>query len=49
MLEEAANFVMLLGLPLGPVTHDLLFAAHVLDQALDGFGKIGHGDGGRSA
>ncbi|EAV45693.1 hypothetical protein SIAM614_23777 [Stappia aggregata IAM 12614] len=34
---------MLFALGLGPVAHHLLFGAHMFDEALDAFRKIGHG------
>src|ERR1700728_3831669 len=47
--HEAADVVVELSLRVRPVADHLLFGAHVLHQALDGFGEIGHGGGGRLA
>jgi len=41
--ERRAHRLLLVGLSLDPVAHDLLFAAHVLDQTRDAIGEIGHG------
>ena len=43
--EQAADLALLLGLRLDPVADHLLLGAHVLDQALDRLGEIGHGGG----
>ena len=47
--HEAADVAVELGLRVGPVADHLLFGAHVLHQALDRFGEIGHRRGRRLA
>ena len=45
-LQEHLHFALLLGLGLDPASDHLLLAPHVLDEALDALGEVGHGGGG---
>ena len=45
-LEQRLHLALLLGLGLDPASDHLLLAAHVLDEALDALGEVGHGGGG---
>ena len=45
LLQRVAHRLLLVRLGLDPVAHDLLLRAHVLDQARNAVGKVGHGGG----
>src|SRR5882672_965162 len=41
-LQQALDLAVLLALAVGPFADHLLLGAHMRDQALNGFGEIGH-------
>ena len=48
-IKQAADLAVLLGLRIDPITDHLLFAAHVMDEALDRLGERGVAAGGGAA
>src|SRR5580700_10857212 len=48
-LQQSLDFAVLLALAVGPFADHLLLGPHMRDQALDGFGQIGHRPGGAAA
>src|ERR1700716_1149813 len=49
VLEQFLDLAVLLALAVGPFADHLLFGPHMRDQALDGFGEVGHRRGGAAA
>src|SRR5215467_6165173 len=47
--QKLLDLALLCGLRVYPVADHLLFGAHVMHEALDSLGKIGHGGRGRLA
>src|SRR6202035_575317 len=48
-LEQFLDFAVLLAVAVGPFADHLLLGAHMRDQALNGFGEIGHRRSGVAA